>query len=306
MKIIQCNDDVLAKIPNIFQLIFDIFGEKSITLYACLDNYNNLGFIARDGVNYVYINNKGYRLFSVDLEYGLKAYSGKDYRAYFDSNGTIRYKKKKKNEYAISFLPLDGLDDEGYNGEVIFNQYHPDTDMLCQLTYPHMYNEFEGKPRIYSYHTKIPSSIYLEEENSKDHDKRFGIVNKHISNFTRYTFERYMIGYNLILVNEHGLFKTLFNDSYVLEREDKLRRFTKSRFVFNGQFEDLWPFCTLYKQEYINDLVRKNGFMLEVPEEILNINNGYDYMISDIREILEQIKNENLRQSCEMSFQLKR
>lgn len=304
MKIIRCNDDVLAKIPNIVGLIHDVFDLKEVILYAIVDEMNKLYFVAMNGVNGLYISDKGHRLFSTDLEYNLRACNGKDFNAFYGPDNTQSYVDGKKNEYSITITPLDGLDDEGYSGEVLFNQYHPDKDIFCQLSYPQMYMESDGIPKIYSYHTKVPSSIYIEEENSKDHDRSFGLIDKHIQNYSRYTFERGMIGYNIVLVNKYGLINTLLNSSYVLERENRLRTFTKSRIVFNGQYRDLWPFDTLYDQQYVNSLVEKYGFLLEVPQEILMMNNDQDPMIREIREILQQLKDEKIKEECGMQMVL--
>ena len=303
MKVIKCDNSVIDRLPNIFNLLYSLFGTVEVDLFSAIDDGNNMSFIAKNGINGVYIDNNGYKAFKVDFDNNLKAYMGDNFSAYYTEDGDVSFVDREDNEYNVSIYPLDE-EEEGYNGEVIFKQYHPKEDVFCQLTYQHNYYEMSGKPKIYTYHTKHPNSVYIEKENNKNHDRSFGLIDRHIKSFNRFSFERGMIGYNLILVNEHGLFNTLLNNSYYLERDDTLKRFTKSSIVINGQYRDLWPLCTFYKPEEIESIVKKYGFKLEVPNEILNIYDGFDRSLNNIIVLLDQIRQKEVMDECGIKLQL--
>lgn len=304
MQVIKCNDEVLKKIPNIFGLIQKEFGEKEITMYACVDEHNNLSFIVFDNLKGILINSQGHKSFTVDKNLELQLYKSANYNVMLGKNSTPIFLDDSNNEYSLRFEHLDEPDSEDYNGSVVFNQYHFKDDLYCQLTYPHMSRTIDGKPYIYSYHTKNPSIVYIEEESSKDHDRSFGLIGKKIKCYNRYSFNRGMIGYNLVLLNEHGLVDTILYDSYYLEREDPLRRFTKAQLVINGQYYDTWPFCSFYKPSDVEQMIEDYGFMVSIPEEMLNIYNNQDRNLSDLNSILEQLKEEELQKECAMRLKL--
>ena len=167
-----------------------------------------------------------------------------------------------------------------------------------------MFYEVDGLAKIYSYHTNEPSSFYMETENKYEHERRFGPINRHISSFNGFVYERGMIGYTMMVMNEHGILNTLLNGTYALEAEDRLKRFTKAAYMLNGEYKDFWPFCRLYTQQEINQMIRAAGFLVSVPEEIIDIYDNHDSYLAEIREILSQIKEKELRDTCGMKLTL--
>ncbi len=301
LKVIRCNQGVLEHLPSIYELIHEIYGEKNILLYAVVDDKDYLSFLVVDGITCLYINNNGYKVFQIDKDCNLLRYSTKDYDVYL--NGDMCFVGKDKKEYRLSFLPLDEPDEE-YTGEVLFNQYNPENDTFCQLAYHQMYYEYDGKAPIYSYHTKEPYGVYIEQHNSEDHDRSFGLIHPAIQNYNMYTFERGTIGYNNVLIRDHGLVNFLLNNSYQLERADKVKKYVKSAFMFNGQFHEAWPFCRFHDTSEVDSIIQQYGFLKEVPQELLNIYNDQDGMLKDIKDILEQLKEKEVRDECSIRLQL--
>ena len=304
MKVVNCDQSILEKVPNIFQKVYDHFGVKPVDLYAGVEGQDYLCFLAICGIDGLLIDKRGCREFKVDLDYRLAEYIGKEYNAFFSRSGIQTFTDKKDNEFAISFDKLDEPDDEEYTGEITFVQYHPTEDVFCQLTYPQMYREQEGVSPIYSYHTKSPNSVFIKENSSTKPRKKFGLAGKDTQNYIRYTFDRDMAGYSKILFYEHGLLRTLFNSSYVLEKDDTLRRFVKNPIVFNGVYRNVWPFVDFYKEKDIEELVKKYGFLTEIPEELINFYNGYDRSLNDINSILGQLKGKKAREEHVMKLTL--
>ena len=69
MKIIKCTDDVIQKLPNVLGLIYEVFGERDVVVFATLDKNKELGFVARVNEQCLYINNRGeYTLFALNNE----------------------------------------------------------------------------------------------------------------------------------------------------------------------------------------------------------------------------------------------
>ncbi len=304
MQVVKANMEILKKMPNLYDLIYKFFKTKEVEVYACVESSENFGFLILDGVNGIYANNRGYRPFVRDLDYNVIKYVSDNYDAFFKEGINPNYVDAKKNEYSLGITPLDEPDDEGYTGEVLFNQYNPHTDTFVQIGYPHMFREVDGFAKIYSYHTYEPRRFYMETENKYEHERRFGPVSRHISSFNGFVYERGMMGYTMMVMNEHGILNTLLNGTYALEAEDKLKRFSKATYMLNGEYKDFWPFCRLYTQKEINQMIRDAGFLVSVPEEIIDIYDNHDSFLSDIRDILSQIREKELRDACGMKLTL--
>ena len=304
MKVVKANIEILQRMPNLFNLIYRFFQDKEVEVYACMERSDNLSFLILNGVNGVYVNSSGYRPFVMDLDLNVLKYVSDNYDAFFKEGLNPKYIDGDKHEYALEILSLDEPDEEGYTGEVLFNQYNPQTDTFLQIGYPHMFYEVDGFAKIYSYHTNIPGRFYMESDSKNNHERKFGPISKHISSYNSIVYERDMLGYTMMVMNEHGVINTLLNGTYAYEYEDKLRRFTKAAYMLNGEYKDFWPLCKLYRQEEINQMIKEAGFLISVPEEIIDIYDNTDRYLADIRDILRQIKEKELRDACGMKLTL--
>ena len=298
MEIVKCDEEVLKKLPATFDLLYEKFQGGKIELYACKDR-DCLSFMAMSLPNCFWIDKRGYREFKINEHYELLKYDGKEFEVMFlDGQYPNFVCKKNKMECTVGIVGLDDPDDEGYTGEVYFHQYNPENEVFCQLSYSHMYNEINGKAKIYCYHTNKPSAVYIETDSKKEHDREWGPVDPHISSFDRLYFERGQLGYTAIVMNEQGILNTLINGTYRLEREDSLRRFAKARWMWNGRYKDFWPFCRLYKAEELYKLVTDQGFRIDVPDEMLHVYNEEDYTVEAIKSALLELGDEKKREEC--------
>ncbi len=303
MEIIKCGPKVLKNVPNIIKHIDKHYGERSVDIYACLDPGKNMTFLVIGGTDGLYITPNGVNEFRVDNAKRLVSYTNRGYTAKF-MFGNLSFNDQLNNEYTIDFGRLDEPDQEGYTGQVVFTQYNPKEDKFCQLAYPHMYCEENGIPRIYSYHTTSPSSVLIEKNYEKNKDKNKIVLGKDIQSYNRYSFHRGNIGYGLILANEHGLKNAILKGSYRLEKDDVIRRFTKTKIMIDEGYIDFWPFCDYYTVRDIEKLIIDNGFKIAVPEPIINVYNDRDLCLAEIRDILMKLLKHDLSDEYVMKLKL--
>ena len=55
IQIVECSDEVIAKIPNIMGLLFEIYGKSEMKLFA-IQNDDKLGFLAKVDNNCTYLD----------------------------------------------------------------------------------------------------------------------------------------------------------------------------------------------------------------------------------------------------------
>ena len=297
---IKCDDRVLSKLPSVIKLLYSIYGKEVVSVYAVCDK-EDISFIVIGKLINLYIDKNGYRGFTVDHDNNLLYYKYNDYDVYFDD--AVSFKDSKGFIYGLSFNKLDSLED-GYNGEVIFNQYDGVNDCLCQTTYHQMYNVIDGKAPIYSYHTKEPFHVYIEDNRNKKKFK-YGIIPPSIQSFNLYTFDRDTFYYDRMLIHDYGLTKFLSSNRYELERTGTIRKYIKSRFVFGDKYYDGWPFPNVYGEKEVLDMIEKRGFKIEVPSKMIEIYNGYDGDISKIRKIMKEYKKYKHNGDYEIELTLK-
>ena len=291
IKFIKCDDRVLKKLPSIMELLYSIYGEEVVSVYAVCDK-DEVCFIVIGKLINLYIDKKGYRGFTVDYNNNLLYYKSNEYDVYFDD--AISFKDSKGFIYSLSFNKLD-YEEDGYTGEILFNQYDVINDCFCQTVYHQMYNVIEGKAPIYRYHAEEPYHVYIEDNRSKKKLK-YGLVHPSIHSYNLYTFDRDTFNYDRMLIHDYGLTKFLSSNKYMLERSDKIQKYIKCRFRFGDKFYDGWPFPSVYSKKEVLDMVKERGFMVGVPSRMIEIYNGYDSDIYDISRIMKEfdkIKHDN-------------
>jgi hypothetical protein len=283
-------------------LLFEIYGESTLTLYAVCDK-EKLSFLVLGKQGNLYIDENGYKAFTSDNANNIVFYKGKNYDVFFDGD-IVTFRDSRGFAYGLSFTKLEN-EEEGYTGEVIFNQYNPFDDSFCQTSYHQMYNEIDGKAPIYSYHTKEPTGVYLENKRSKNKIK-FGLVPNSIQSYNMYTFDRDTIGYDRMLIHDYGLIKFLSTNKYSLERTGKIQKYIKCRFVFGDKFYDGWPFPSIHEKSEVLDLVRQKEFLISIPEEMIEFYNGYNYDLNNLRSVMNSFGKIHDKSECEMELTLKK
>ena len=302
MEIVEIDEKTMEKLPGIFQLIYNVYGLKDVLIYVAKDN-NNTSFICNDGEVGLFINNNGYRLFRVDSDYNVISFQGKKYQAFYGSD--VTFVDNDNNEYLLELKKVNKEDNNGYQGMVVYTKLDKTNDVYSQLYYPHSYNEVDGKAHIYQMYLRDFESLYIEEEFSKHNFKR-GIIPKRISAFNKVTFDRDMIGYHLTLMNEQGLIPLLMKGSYNLERDNRITRYLKSFYLDGkGIYHDFGFLGTLYKEKEIREIMSKYNINSSIDRELIDLYNESDFYLSNIKRILQELKNDKSKQELGISMSLK-
>lgn len=288
VQIVNIDEETLNKIPNVIELLYELYGAKTIGLFAVVVD-NQLGFVGRDGGDCVYIHKDGYNQFKLNLDEELAAIRKGDLNIYFGDD--MYFVDENKLEQHLELYALDEPDTDDYDGCVSYKQYNPDNDTLCELRYQHMYREIDGRPIIYSYHTQKLDCVYIDEEYTKKPRPGKGLLPKRAKYYTKVEFDSDMIGYKITGMREYGLIEFLTKGPYELQMESNLIRYAKTQLIdFDGQFKDYWPWGESLKTKEIVELIKSYGFNASLPTELIEIHNGRDEIVNTIIEIVKEMK----------------
>lgn len=289
MKIIKCDDNVMSRIPNVLGLIYEIFGEKDVVVFATLDNDKKMGFVARVGGDCVYINDKGeYTLFALDTNEELDRIRIDGYLAFMDD---LYFTDENNKEYRLQMMPLQTPDIDGFDGYISFKQYDPKTDTFCEINYQQMYREVDGRTPIYGVRTQEIDAVYIDEKYKKSRGYLRGLpLPKRAKYYTKVAYENGEMGYDWIMIKDYGLAEFKANRNLITSRSKEVR-YVKSSFVrFDGGYGDFWPFADQIKREEIDKIIQSYGFLSEVPSVFIDIYNGYNYTLRQVNEIITEMK----------------
>lgn len=293
MKIVNCDQEIIDNIPKIMELLYNIFGEEDIELFATLDETKKLGFIGRVRQNCVFINYKGeYTLFTLDEENKLLSVRENGYNVCFgektylvDDNGV---------EHLVDIGPYPEIDEEGYDGCVIYKQYNPNSDVMCELRFQHNIRHVGDVIPIYYYHLKEIDTVYIDEKYNATPGYRAGLLPRRAKYFSKVAYEEGSIGYDLMAINDYGLLAFLLKGSYQLHREERPVRYVKSRYITReGNYGDTWPFAKQYTIDDIEALLKEYGFNKEIPSFMLDIHNQNDSTIKMIAGLVDEMNRVN-------------
>lgn len=289
MEIIRCTEDVLVNLPNVVGLLYEIYGEKEIIVFATLDKEKKLGFVGRANGDCVYINNRGeYTLFALNQDEELDKVRVDGYVAYMDN---LYFTDAKDKEYRLQMLPLDPPDLDGYDGYISFKQYNPDTDVLCEINYQQMYREVNGKAPIYGFRTQEIDGVYIDEKYNQSKGYLRGLpLPKRAKYYTKAAYNDGEMGYDWIKIKDYGLAEFLANRNITTGRDREVR-YVKSSYVrLDGSYGDFWPLASQMKREDIDEVIKSYGFLSEVPSVLLEIYNGSNYTVNQIQDIVSEMK----------------
>lgn len=287
MKIINCDDEVIAQIPNIMNFVYEAFGEQDVAVFATLED-NKLGFIIRAGENCMFINYKGEQTyFSLNENEDLYAVGKDEYTVVFDS---VLCFVNKDQESSLDLVQLSEPDEDDYTGMVRFLQHDRKTNTMCEINYQQMYREYNGQAPIYSFHTEKIDRAYITEDYDKQKDKT-GLLSRKCHYFSKVVFKEGHIGYDISAIKDYGLFEFLSKGSYNLIREPEVEKYTKAIVrCSNGTLFDPWPFGREYSEKDVKEIIESHGFKSEIPEEYLRIYNGGDSTVQMAKELVRLMK----------------
>lgn len=288
IQIVECSDEVIAKIPNIMGLLFEIYGKSEMKLFA-IQNDDKLGFLAKVDNNCTYLDsNHNPIYFSLGVNEEIECIYLKPYRVCFGDE--VFLIDDNNRQHFLSFNKLAIPDEEGYTGSISYRQYDEDKDVMCELTFQQMYRDGDYNP-IYYFHTKEVDAVYIDEQYENSKRYHVGVLPKRAKYYKKVAFVNDEVGYTLTAMNEYGLLNVLKNGSYNLLREDRTVRYVKSLFIdFKGNYRDAWPFANLLKAEEIESLIKKYKFNTRIPDFIISLYNGENKDVLLIQEIVEKVR----------------
>lgn len=288
VQIVELDEELLQKVPHVIELLYEIYGAKTIGLFAVLVN-GDLGFVGRDGANCVFIHKEGYNNFTLDMNENLGALRKGEYEIFFGDD--LYFVDGKKREHHVDLYALSEPDQDEYDGCVSYKQYNPDNDTLCEMRFQHMYREIDGRPIIYSFHTRTIDCLYIDEEYTKKPRPKKGILPKRAKYYTKIELDDDMVGYKWAVIKDYGLSEFLEKGPYELQIERCIVRYTKTQFIgSDGNYHDIWPLGEQLKPADIENLITSYDFNTSIPIELLEIYNGRDELVNVINEIVEQMK----------------
>ncbi len=302
-KIIRCSDEVVELIPNIMNHVYEYFGDKELIVYAVLDD-KDIGFIVCDNYNCIYIK-KEYSNYSItpfqlkeDKSIGMIRIGDDSF--FHSDEGLIYMVDKDKKEHMIGAKKLTCEDTDGYDGFVYYVQYNPENDTLCDIRYQQMYREIDGKPHIYSFHTKKMDVVAIDEQYSKYGADKQGLLPKTSKYFTKYEFNSEELGYTLSAIKDYGLVNVITNGSYNLQKSDKSIYYVKTAYVAkDGNYLDLWPFARQLKPEELEQLIHSYGFNHTIPNTLMDFFNGDIPIVCELNSLVsEMVELEKSQDDC--------
>lgn len=303
VQIVEITEELIYKIPNVISLLYELYGPKSIGLFAVLVD-DKLGFVGRDGADCVYIHNDGYNRFTLNeqeelgaLEFdGLNVFLGED--VFFVSGDKV--------EHHLDLVSLSEPDEDGYDGYVSYKQYNPANDTLCEIRYQHMYRENDGKPNIYGYHTQKIDCLYIDEQYNKKGSPTKGLLPKTSKYYTKVEFDDEMIGYKITGIRDYGLVEFLEKGPYGLQMGKNLIRYARAKYIGrDGNYHDFWPLGEQLIVDEIVKLIESYGFVISPTWQMIELYNGKNSMVnllknivSAMAEISKEVRNNQDTSMC--------
>ena len=288
VQIVEITEELLPKVPHVIELLYELYGAKTIGLFAVLVD-DKLGFIGRDGANCVYIHKDGYNRFTLNEKEELGAIGIDGFDVFFGDD--VYFVSKDNIEQHIHLVRLSEPDQDEYDGCVSYKQYNPENDTLCEIRYQHMYREIDGRPTIYGYHTRKIDCLYIDEKYTKKGSPVKGILPKRSKYYTKVEFDDDMVGYKLTGIREYGLIEFLEKGPYELQMGRNLIRYARTRYIDSeGNYHDLWPLGEQLKTEEIEQMIKNYGFNIEPAWELIEIYNGKSEIVDIIRSIVDEMK----------------
>ena len=262
-------------------------------MYFVLDNQQN-GVLVKKDHRILFLNDKNGKiesfLFDIDDNYELDGYSIADYDVILVKDSVI-FSYPNGDEARLSLVKKNKVDFEGYDGVISYQYYSEKDDTLLELQYQQMYygNNTNRAP-IHEMHTQIVDGVFITRNASKYTSDNRGFLGKDFDYYSKFEFDRGMLGYVVAMITQTGLINTIMN--YDIQSEVNAKIVGYSRCVYinkDGTYTASWPFVAMRDGEEVEEIVRKNGFSLEIPRLMMDVYNDRDSILDKVKECLKQI-----------------
>lgn len=292
IKVKEMSELEIHKYGVIFQCVFDLFNDFEGVYFKIEVNGQEKILQRKDNLCVLYTledeKTVSYEMFCLDEEYNVSQAGFDDYE--LTMYGDL-FTVQERNSSIVQSLKLykrtDGVDNDGYDGVIIFVQYDIKKKTRITLTYQQI---FDKENSIYYYaKERMPLQVVIEYGVFVNDGDVYRVLKK--DRYIRADISSDDYYYDFITIKEYGLLNVLKNGSYNLLREDRTVRYVKSLFIdFKGNYRDAWPFANLLKAEEIESLIKKYNFNTRIPDFIISLYNGENKDVLLIQEIVEKVR----------------
>lgn len=235
-----------------------------------------------------------YSVFTVNEDYEIMDAGFEEFETHVVEDKLVVQKRETCFTECLSFLKREnGLDNDGYDGVIVYSQYDLKLDIRAVITYQQMYNE--ERTRIYESHIQVPFTYTLETNmtNKKPSRQYTYIKGEYRYDKTPYTF-------NIATIKDYGIMSFFKKGSISLQKDNKITRYykvlaySKQKYAITG-----FPFTRQYNPNEMKELFTSYGFNDSIPSYLLDLYNGEYQEMNLFKEIASVIKNIETNYSAE-------
>lgn len=276
---IRCAYQVYDDVVGVFYLL-----EKDGKEYI-LHNYDNVFMVIEEFED----NTVSYTMFSVNDNFELCDLGYKDFELHIMDGEYVFQDRNTGISTSIVLKTRDNGDDiDGYNGFVRFTQFNPEKQTRATITFQHM---FYGEGKISPYHIVKPFQfIFYDVKHKRNGELKIKFKDQFIGRTFYYHKEKML--YDIVSIKDYGLSEFLEKGSYALQKNDRsITRYYKILYVNDNHYAMTgFPFTRQYTLEDMKLKLEECGFSYGIPQTYINIYNGNDEQLKDIKELIEEIK----------------
>lgn len=190
-------------------------------------------------------------------------------------------------QHSLNFFPIPPVMDN-FNGQVVYVQHNPFTNLLISMYYNHMYQDENSKISTFALHD--PWKIIMAKTNGLKTKKTY------ILRDVAYTKTG---EYNLLTLKQFGLVKFLQSSAFDLQRQDNLRNYYRVFFPWDGNYAlNLFPLTKTYTEKEMMAKINSLGFSMQVNPTLIRIFNQDYEPLQNYQMLLNAIiESNNLKEN---------
>lgn len=235
-----------------------------------------------------------YSIFTINEDYEVIDAGFENFETHVIEGKLVVQKRETCFTECLSFSKREnGVDNDGYDGIIVYSQYDPKLDIRAVITYQQMYNGECG--RIYQSHIEVPFTYALE---TNIVNKRHSRQHTYIKGEYRYDKSPHI--FNIATIKDYGLMSFLEKGAISLQQNNKITRYYKvlayspQKYAITG-----FPFTRQYNSNEMKELFKSYGFNDSIPTYLLDLYNGEYEEMNLFKEISCVIKDIETNYSVE-------
>lgn len=291
----EINNEDIIKWQEAFQYAQDKLGGLDGYFFKVIYNGQEKLLLRKDDTfNLFDFNEKGlsmYRAFKVDNNYELSEIGLQEYLIWSNYGIAIFEDRLTHNTEILSADNyVDGPDEDGYNGLVVYAQYDPIQDIRVHLVYRH--NFYENNSRIYPTYLLEPMRVIIEKKTDL-REKGIKLPGTRQAFIKRtFDYEEEPHSFTIATIKDHGLKKVLDTGALQIQGTNTFSRYYREIKYDKktSSFICSFPFGSQYTFEEIVEYLESLGFKTSIPEELIDYYNDDNPMVKEYREIASHMK----------------